>query len=290
MNPFPATAQIDGKTVALTPLVPPVREDIGYWDRDGVQIYYVRHPADPAAGPLKAKVLLAGPMAIERQTAYITWLRWARLLASNGFEALHFDYSGMGESSGRFADFSHVDWLADTRLCFEKLKSDGDLPVILMGFRLGAGLAAHLFAAGCGDALLTWDLPKGIEKHLMEILRRKITTDIVEKIVEPKTRDEYWQDLKAGGSVDVEGYLWQQKLIVDAEAHPLQKPGADEQRSWQNIRLIQYAAKPPAKPNQISVKIPNPPFWGSDPFPTVLPDVSELFEASLSFVQQVANP
>ena len=85
-------------------------EQADYLSLDQQQLYYVLHPTGL---PLRARVLLAGPFASERPHRYITWVRWARYLASHGFEVMRFDYRGVGESTGRFEDFGFCTWSND---------------------------------------------------------------------------------------------------------------------------------------------------------------------------------
>jgi pimeloyl-ACP methyl ester carboxylesterase len=272
--------------VPLTRVGPPAPERFGYLPAGSDQIYYVQHL--PRERPV-AKVLLAGPLGLERQTAYCTWLRWARHLASEKLECLHFDYRGMGESTGRFEDYHLHDWKDDLLAALRFLRGVDDVPVFLMGLRLGALLAARLFEEGEGDGLLLWDPPASGQGMLTEVLRRKLASDLMEGVAGPrKSRDAYIADLLRGGSVEVEGYRWTQRLWTDAVAFPFKLPSSAEARPWMLVHLDgrPLSASIPAG-HAAAVPIPKPPFWGHDPF--VLARVSELFGHGTGFLRAAAR-
>jgi len=275
------TVTPDGE--ALVPVEPPAAEGPGYTELKGSQIYYVRHAAN---GPIRGKVLLAGPFAMERQNAYITWVRWARKLASHGFETLHFDYRGTAESTGNFEDMNLSDWIDDIHAMTTFLGQDNDsVPVVLCGLRVGALLAAEAFRRGLGDALLMWAPPHGGSKALVEVLRRRLATDYMEGTGgKRKTRKEYVADMESGRNIMVEGYSWTRRLWTDAGQIDLALPGPDEKRPW---RVVAINGKPPRSvpaEHAHNVRIQRPPFWNHTPY--VLADVDDLFKTSLEFLNE----
>jgi pimeloyl-ACP methyl ester carboxylesterase len=248
----------------------------------GQQLYCVRHAC---RGEPRAVVVLAGPFGLERQTSYITWVRWARLLAAEQFEVVHFDYRGMGESSGPFDAMTMSDWIDDLRICHGFALGKRSLPTVWVGLRMGALLAAELFSAGIGGAMLLWAPPASAQALLTDTLRRKLASDLLESVPGPrKSREAYIHELMSGATVDVEGFPWTQRLWTNAALHPLRLPSESERRPWMAIQLD---ATPPsaaldAKHHRI-LPVGKPPFWGHDPY--VLPDLSELFCASLQFIR-----
>lgn len=267
-------------------LTPPGPERFGYISHGGEQIYFVHHAA---LGSVRGKVLLAGPFGLERQTSYSTWVRWARFLAHEGFDVLHFDYRGVGESTGRFQNMTISHWKDDLTACLRLLLGTDQSPIAVVGLRLGALLASEVFQDGDGDALLMWDPPLSATSHLSEQLRRKLASDLVDRIPgRRKTRDSYLQDLCAGAELDVEGYPWTRQLWFDAAAHRLQVPLPSEPRPWLLVQLDEPSQLRLETGERVAtIRVPRPPFWGQDP--RLVADLSELFTRSLAFLKQALD-
>jgi len=86
-------------------------ERAGYFPVPDAHLYTVLHQVE---APL-ARVLLVGPFTSERHTSYGLWLQWARSLAARRIEVVRFDYRGIGESTGVFAEMSLRSW-GDARM------------------------------------------------------------------------------------------------------------------------------------------------------------------------------
>ena len=90
----------------------------------------------PASGPVRAAVLLCHGIG----ETVDHWFEVQKLLADDGVASLVFDYAGYGKSSGR------IRWKQceeDTIKAFDKLKALlPKIPVSLLGFSLGSGIAA----------------------------------------------------------------------------------------------------------------------------------------------------
>ena len=245
------------------------------------QLYIVRHAP---AGSRRGAVVLAGPMALERQTASITWRRWAERLASHGFEAWRFDYRGSGESTGAFKGACMSDWLSDLRAVAARA-TEGGGPLALMGLRLGALLAARAFADDLGDALLLWEPPPSGRDALMEVLRRRLASDFMEGVSgPPATREAYVAELEAGATVEVEGYPWTERLWRDAQDHALPMPAEDERRPWLWLGLTRNPKKQVPAAHADRARIPKPPFWNHAPL--AAPNVEALFARSVDFLEE----
>jgi hypothetical protein len=180
-------------------------ETAGYLEFGGAHIYSVLHGVpDPIA-----RVLLVGPFASERYASYIPWVRWARFLAERRIEALRFDYRGVGESTGAFEDMSFSGWSEDVEFLALWLKAHSpDVPLILHGLELGALLAGKTFAAGIGDALVLWSVPKNAN----EVLRRPLARQVFMSFSERKPLSYYVRRLEANQPMDVDGYPWSGRL------------------------------------------------------------------------------
>src|ERR1041385_4077738 len=126
----------------MNTLTQEITERSGYFDQKGSQLFYTLHAAaEPAA-----IAVLARPFATERVTTYAPWVRWARFLARHGITTLHFDYRGVGESTGDFAELSVADWQDDLTLCVNWLREQNPgRPLLVHGLGFGGLLAAQLF-------------------------------------------------------------------------------------------------------------------------------------------------
>jgi len=185
-----------------------------YLEINQEQLYVVLHPTEL---PLRARVLLAGPFASERPHRYISWVRWARFLASHGYEVMRFDYRGVGESTGRFEDFGLNSWLADLSYCADWLKQrTPDTRLVIHGLGMGALLGDRLFEQGTGDILLSWLPSKSAREMLYEQLKLKMSNNFSLPSSEHKTRDQFIADLEKGETVEVEGHNWTPRLWKEA--------------------------------------------------------------------------
>ena len=92
----------------------------------------------PAGRPAEAVVLICHGIGevVER------WFPVQRLLAANGVASLVFDYSGYGRSTGR-VDTAQCE--ADAIAAFDSMRElVPGLPIALLGFSLGSGIAAAI--------------------------------------------------------------------------------------------------------------------------------------------------
>ncbi len=245
-------------------------------EHGNAQLYVVHHAA-AAGASARAAVVLAGPMTLERTHGSLSWVRWARTLALNGYEVFRFDYRGVGESTGAFSTQTFASWQDDLNAVIERARKQTSLKVAVVGLRLGALLARTAFDAHLADAFITWDAPVSGKTMLMDMLRRKLAADYMEfSGGEKKTRDDYVRELENGQTVEVEGYHWTQELWHSAAAYTFANP---ERLSGEWMSVSLDARTPPPAPFGASAKIPRPVFWLQSAF--LVADLSELFKVTL---------
>lgn len=108
------------------------------------------------AAPLRARVLLCPPLLQEQIRSYRFFAQLAGQWARHGIEAVRFDYSGSGDSSGTSADFGIAGAIADIRHAWEAtMRHDDGVPRLVCGVRMGGLLAAHAIRDGL-DADMAW--------------------------------------------------------------------------------------------------------------------------------------
>ena len=135
--------------------------------------------------------------------------RWA---SECGYRLVRFDYSGTGESSGRFEDGTISDWLEDTLAVVEKFTAG---PVILAGSSLGAWVA--LLAARRLASASPERTPKGLvlvgaaPDFTENLLWNRISDDVREILL----RDRQWSRVLPGGDTQI----FTMRLIEDARNH-----------------------------------------------------------------------
>jgi alpha-beta hydrolase superfamily lysophospholipase len=104
--------------------------------------------AMPADGATEASVLICHGIGETVQH----WFGVQQLLAANGVGSLVFDYAGFGQSTGIFhAQQSEADSVAALRFLEQQIPS---LPVSLLGFSLGSGIAAAILPRVPANGLL----------------------------------------------------------------------------------------------------------------------------------------
>ncbi len=269
-----AGASIGGGVRMAThePGMPPCGIEVGrYLERGALQTYVVEHCPER---PKKVVVVLAGPMSLERSCGYLTWVRWARTLACNGFVVVRFDYSGVGESTGAFAEQTFDTWGDDLRAVVGAARRRyPDSRLFINGLRLGALLGQAV--DGC-DGLLAWDPPANGRVMLSDMLRRKLTADYVERVSNRGTYEGYVRALESGALLEVEGYPWSGSLWSSADRHAFAPRGP--------CHVIHLDGRPPDRlpegRHAEAVRIGSPPFWLQPR--SLVADVGQLFERSLA--------
>jgi hypothetical protein len=199
---------------------------------------------------------------------------------------MRFDYCGMGESTGRFENNDITSWKADAALCATQLAAiSQDVPLVLLGARAGALIAAELFASGIGDALLLWSPPASGRDLLWDTLRRNLATQMIANPDAPRqTREQLVAALESGEQINVDGYFWSQNYWRNAQQHILSIPSDTEQRPWQVLHVKKFtppSANTNTQSHEESVRADH--FW-EESSSLILPNSSELFDKSLSWL------
>ena len=257
-------------------------EEPGYLCLEEAQLYYVIHRT---SCPRRARVVLAGPFATERSHRHISWTRWARFLARHNVEAVRFDYRGIGESTGRFEDMSFDSWYADLMACIRFLDNeDTGCPLIIHGIGLGALLGHRAFIEGNGCANLMWLPPASGQQLLYEHLRLRLANDLALNLKPAKSREQYFAEIGAGGSLEVEGFAWTRHLLDGVQKYCIpQDYPADPARPHYVPALDKVAAYMFGGIGANPMRVPGQP----KPMNLVNPDMSDFFYTNLQWINSV---
>lgn len=146
-----------------------------------------------------------------------------------GYGVLVVDYYGTGDSEGDFADATWPIWQQDISVAAEWLVEQGAKRVSLWGLRCGALLAMHsapLFGDKLDRVLLWQPVIRG-DQLMTQFLRLRLAADMIgagNKVTVRELRDQ----LAAGSSVEVAGYILAPGLVEGIDGLKLQDLGATE--------------------------------------------------------------
>jgi pimeloyl-ACP methyl ester carboxylesterase len=111
------------------------------------QLFGIYHAASVDARGRSGGVLLCPPIGHEHTRSHRALKTLAESLARAGHHVLRFDYRGLGDSSGEFADGGPGPWCQDIVQALGELEAlSGIREAHIVGLRLGATLAAAALA------------------------------------------------------------------------------------------------------------------------------------------------
>ncbi len=113
----------------------------------------------PDDGQARCWAVVCPPLGYEATGSHFPLRKLCEGLAASGVAVLRFDYDGTGDSTGRRDDPGRVAaWRASVAHAVEAARLTADLPVVLIGERMGAALAALAAGDDGGIAgLVLWD-------------------------------------------------------------------------------------------------------------------------------------
>jgi pimeloyl-ACP methyl ester carboxylesterase len=192
-----------------------VTETPFFFARQDARLFGLLHLPEGAAKPLA--FLMSHPFGEEKLWSHRVFVSCARALAARGHAVLRFDYFGAGDSSGMSAEASLDTHRKDLQAALAELQRR--VPEIeqigLIGLRLGATFAALLcesnarqpISPALRDApLVLWDPILDGDAYFQELLRSNLSTQLAVygKVVD--NREVLTARIRAGGSVNVDGY------------------------------------------------------------------------------------
>src|SRR3972149_3944312 len=170
-------------------------------------------------------VVMCYPFAEERLWAHRVMVKFARILAKEGYSVLRFDYMGNGDSEGKFQDSNVETSISGILQAIQWMKEavHGIREVDLLGLRLGATFAALVaMQVDIVHRLVLWGpILKG-NNYMQELLRSHLTSQMAtyDRILFDRKR--LVQMLYEGKPVNIDGYditreMYEQISSIDLE-------------------------------------------------------------------------
>jgi len=263
-----------------------------YLELNGRQIYNITYGCEAP----QARVLLCGPFPSDRLHSLVSWVRWARFLARNGVMSIRFDYSGTGESTGRFSETTFDHWYEDTFAMGVWMNSNTPAcPLVLHGLGMGGLFAQKAFTAGLGNGLLLWSPANSARDVLNQALILRLSIDMIFlKPDQRKTAKEYTAELEAGSMVEMDGYACSSAMWRSSQRYSLHpqyaKPGDGEawekERRWRHVRLDRSKAPLITSASQLRAMNPR----ANVPKSPLNPDFSVWFTENLEWITALGVP
>lgn len=190
-----------------------------FWLRNGTtRLFAIAH--ESARAPATDAFVFCHPLVEEKLWAHRVFVGFARSLASAGYAVLRFDLMGNGDSDGDFAEMSVETAMADVRCAVEEAKSRWPgARIHLLGLRFGATIAA-LVAERLSDIhqLVLWAPIVDGERYMQELLRTNLATQTAVYREVRYDRAELVEQMRAGATVNVDGYAMGFPLYSQAAA------------------------------------------------------------------------
>ena len=247
----------------------------------GRELFGMLH--EPASSSAKGAFLFCAPYGEEKLWTHLVYVSFARELARRGLTVLRFDYRGTGDSEGDSEEATPDACLDDIRSALGVLRGKrAGVPLGLLGLRFGATLAT--LAAETEDdvrQLVLWHPILRGAPYAQELLRMNLATQIAQYREVREDRDALVRAMKAGRTVNVDGYEmslagYEQMsaidllassrrsaarcLVAEISARPLAAAGADmarfaaryadgttvvavEEPFWKEIKLLYARAE-----------------------------------------------
>jgi len=129
-----------------------------YFRKSSKPLFGIYHPPEISI-TCNVGIVLCHPMGQEYIRSHRSLLQLAKLLSSEGFHVLRFDYYSCGDSEGSCNQGSIKQWVADISTAANELTDGCEIEKIcLVGLRLGGALAMIAGTKrGDVDSIVLWD-------------------------------------------------------------------------------------------------------------------------------------
>lgn len=167
---------------------------------------------------MRAQVMYLPPHGEELNRCRSLIAAQARVFAQNGIGCRVVDYFGSGDSDGDFSEGTLEIWQQDLATQVNELKANSSVPVYLVGFRLGALLAASYInnnVEAIKGALFIQPVIQG-KQYVTQLLRQRMAGQMGAG-VNTESTDQMRESILAGNNLEIGGYEFNSKLLIDIE-------------------------------------------------------------------------
>lgn len=188
-----------------------------FWlQRDGLRLFAIAH--EPLGTPSGEVFIFCHPCTEEKLWTHRVFVTFARKLAAAGHAVLRFDLLGNGDSDGEFSESSVESAIADVRCAVDEAKRRWPfVKVHLLGLRFGATIAALVAERSRDiDGLILWAPVVDGERYMQELLRTNLATQTAVYKEVRYDRAELVNQMRAGATVNVDGYPLAYALYAEA--------------------------------------------------------------------------
>jgi exosortase A-associated hydrolase 2 len=271
-------------------------ETAAFIEHQSARLFGILHaPQVSSAAP---PFVFCHPFGEEKLWTQRVYVSFARRLAADGHAVFRFDYSGNGDSDGRFADSSLSSALAEVQTAIEHVRRvTGSDRVSLLGLRLGATIAS-LVAEARTDIhhLVLWAPIVDGARYMQEVLRSNITTQLATYKEVRRDREQLVEAMKGGETVNVDGYDMSFGLYSEVSGVEL----AETPKTFRGPCLIVQVSPAPGRPVPELGKLAasyadatltfaqEDPFWKE--IPRFYSQAANLFSVTTAWQEQQAAP
>lgn len=257
---------------------------------DGERFCIRRGPRSGA----RCGIVVHAPAFAEEMNKSRRMTAWcARELAARGYEVVHVDPLGCGDSPGDFSDATWARWVGDIVAAARWACARHDGPLWLWGLRAGALLATRaLESLPAETSLVVWQPVLSGRTHLTQFLRLTLAAGVMAEAERVGTK-RLQEELAHGRSVEVAGYRLSPALASGLAAAEFTLPAGFAGRVvWLDVAGGSDATLSPAARACVSglraagvdvdaSSVPGPGFWQS----VEIEDCPALVEATLAAME-----
>ena len=177
--------------------------------RDGatVRLYGILH--EPSGPPSGRTFVFVHPLTEEKLWTHRVFVSFARQLAARGHAVLRFDARGNGDSDGEFSEASVETLCTDVMAAIDEVRRrTSSARVTLLGLRAGATVASLVAERlpGVVERLVLWAPVVDGGRYMQDLLRMNLTAQMAAYKEIRYDREALVEQMRAGQSVNVEGY------------------------------------------------------------------------------------